>query len=432
MSVFRPGPRPGVWLNLHGGPAILAARIWIEGGSGLDPAHALGAHQLLAATLTRGCGDRDARAVAELVEGLGAAMRCDANEDALVVSLKCFSEDAFALLPLVDSMVRLPLLAPDQVVLERDLTLQMLQRNREDPLQLALETLRPLLYGCGPYAHDPMGTEEGVESISEELLKQLAVGLPSRASVLALDGVVAPGLEEQLLQLIPLPEYHSTAIVPTSDGLPESGEENAAGGFRYGLAGAETEQLVLMLGRASVPLGHPDDLALRLLEAHLGVGMSSRLFQVLREERGLAYEVGVQHTPRRGPSPFVMSLSTGVERGVEACACLLEEWERLQAEPLSDEEIRLALAKARGQLAHSRQTCSQRADRTALLLAHGLPGDFDDRQMERASAMTGIEVMAAARRWLSEPVLSICGPLHAAERVISSLSRPWAAASQSP
>ena len=76
-----------------------------------------------------------------------------------------------------------------------------------------------------------------------------------------------------------------------------------ARGHRLGRQIQDTEQLVLMLGAATVPLGHPDALPLRLLQDHLGVGMSSRLFVVMREERGLAYDVGVHMPTRCGPAP---------------------------------------------------------------------------------------------------------------------------------
>ena len=83
------------------GPAILAARLVIRGGSGADPAGQCGAHQLLAGLMTRGCGDLDATALAERVEGAGAALRAEAHEDALVIGLKCASGDVDELLPLL-------------------------------------------------------------------------------------------------------------------------------------------------------------------------------------------------------------------------------------------------------------------------------------------------------------------------------------------
>ncbi|MFN5163075.1 MAG: insulinase family protein, partial [Cyanobacteriota bacterium] len=70
------------------GPAILAARLVIRGGSSRDPANGRGAHQLLAGHQTRGCGDLDADGLADLVEGAGAGLRAEAHEDGLVVGLK--------------------------------------------------------------------------------------------------------------------------------------------------------------------------------------------------------------------------------------------------------------------------------------------------------------------------------------------------------
>jgi len=134
----------GLPLLIHSrrGPAILAARLVIRGGSSRDPVGARGAHQLLAGLMTRGCGDLNAEALADRVEGAGAALRAEAHEDGLVIGLKCAATDASDLLPLLLEMVVRPTLDPDQVELERQLNLQTLQRQREDPFQLAHDQLR--------------------------------------------------------------------------------------------------------------------------------------------------------------------------------------------------------------------------------------------------------------------------------------------------
>jgi predicted Zn-dependent peptidase len=172
----------------------------------------------------------------------------------------------------------------------------------------------------------------------------------------------------------------------------------------------DTEQLVLMLGTATVPLGDPDGLALRLLQAHLGMGMSSRLFVTMREERGLAYDVGVHMPARRGATPFIWHLSTSAERAEEATTALLDEWQRVLDQPLSLPELALAKAKYRGQDAMGRQTCGQIADRQALVLGHGLGWSYVEDSLERAQQLDAGTLLAAARRRLSAPSLSICGP----------------------
>ena len=386
------------------GPAILAARLVVRGGSGADPAGQCGAHQLLAGLMTRGCGDLDATALAERVEGAGAALRAEAHEDALVIGLKCASGDVDELLPLLPAMVRRPRLEPDQLDLERQLNLQTLQRQREDPFQVAHDLLRHQLYGSGPYGHDPLGVESDLERLNAERLDPLVRNLGDLGAVLVLCGdapdraldLIDAGLEQPWPTAMPAggaqPELPPSA--PPSLSMEEE----------------DTEQLVLMLGCATVPMGHGDALGLRLLQAHLGLGMSCRLFTVMREERGLAYDVGVHLPARSGAAPFVMHLSTSADRAAEATSCLLAEWRRLQEQPLSRHELELALAKFRGQDAMGRQTCSQIAERQALVLSQGLPADHVDRTLRRAAELEPADLQAAAQRWLCQPHLSLVGP----------------------
>lgn len=143
--------------------------------------------------------------------------------------------------------------------------------------------------------------------------------------------------------------------------------------------------------------------------------MSSRLFVTMREERGLAYDVGVHLPARCARAPFVLHLSTSAERAEEACRCLLDEWQRLQQEPLSQPEWSLALAKHHGQDAMARQTCSQIAERQALLQSHGLPTDHFESCLERAAGLDPAELQAVAQRRLRWPSLSLVGPREAIE-----------------
>lgn len=406
-----PGGLPLVTME-RPGAGLLAARLWIRGGSSLDPQGQRGAMQLLAGTMTRGAGDLDADGLAELVEGRGAALRAEAGEDALVISLKCASGDGADLLPLLPLMASAPTLEPVQVELERDLNRQNLQRQLEDPFQLAHDRLRHQLYGQGGYGHDPLGVAGELEGLQAAQLQPLVGQLGREGALLVLCGDLEPAA------LAPLAATLQAHPLPTRATRRQEGPA-AEPGERLGLEEQNTEQLVLMLGCATVPLGHEDALALRLLQAHLGLGMSSRLFVLLREERGLAYDVGVHMPARCGATPFVWHLSTSTERAEEACACVLDEWQRLLQDPLSQQELDLARAKFRGQDAMGRQTCGQLADRQALVLGYGLGQNHVQDSLRRAEQMQPAQLLAAARRWLARPHLSLCGPaaaLQAAER----------------
>ena len=176
-----------------------------------------------------------------------------------------------------------------------------------------------------------------------------------------------------------------------------------------------------MLGQATLGHGHPDELALRLLQCHLGVGMSSLLFQRLREDHGVAYDVAAHFPALAGPAPFVLMASSVEERSELALELLLNIWEELSEQPLSEDALELARAKYIGQLAQGLQTCSQRAERRVQLKAQGLPDDHDQRCVEALAGLTPTDVRQAAQRWLGEPRLSLCGTSAALEQ----LGRRW-------
>ena len=389
------------------GAPTLAARLVLPLGSRQDPVGAAGRQQLLAGVLTRGCGDLGAEAVADLVENRGAQLRCEAGDDLLVLALRCAGDDADQLLPLLLTMAEAPRLEGAQVERERHLNLQTLQRLQEDPFHRCHERLRRQLYGQGPYGHDPLGVASDLAAISADALSVAARDLPAGDAVLVLAGDPPPGLIEAITTRF------ASWRAPSAPGRPL--DPPAADPLET--VELDTEQAVVMVGFRTVPLSHPDLLPLRLLQVHLAVGMSSRLFQQLREERGLAYEIGVDLSARQEASPCLWYLSTGAPRLAEAIDALEAEWQRVLTLPLSDNEIALARAKLRGQDCLSSETASQRADRLALLLGHGLPADHNERALARLEQLEPEDLRAAANRWLTQPMLSVCGPGRALARV---------------
>ena len=406
-------------------PDVLAAKLWLPGGSSLDPLGQRGAHQLLASVMSRGCGPLDHLALADLVEGRGAGLRCEAHEDGLLISLRCASGDAADLMPLLAWMVMDPHLKPDQVMLERNLSVQALQRQREDPFQVAFDGWRQLVYGDHGYGHDPLGLADDLVRLDATQLRPLSQLTRRMPATLAIAGVWPAGLEQGIASWPGFRDWshhHEPASdEQPSDEQPSDEQPVAHHGVTACSQPTETEQVVLMLGQATLPHGHPDDLALRLLRCHLGMGMSSLLFRRLREEHGVAYDVGLHHPDRHGNSPFVMHASTGADRAALTLELLAESWWELASSPLSQEDLNLARAKFRGQMAHARQTSAQLAERRVVLRGLGLPDDHDQQCLERLGELDGAELQRVAATRLNQPRLSLCGPAS----TLADLERQW-------
>ncbi len=397
-------------------PGVMAAKLLLPWGSATDSIGQRGAHQLLAATLSRGCGPFDHRQLADLVEGRGAGLRSDTHEDGLLISLRCTSEDAQELMPLLEWMVTAPHLAKEQLELERSLSLQALQHQREDPFQLAIDQWRQLVYASTGYGHDPLGVSEDLQQLDESALQTLARQLTTGHSVLAISGTWPTSLDDTLHKRM------DNLWPDTTDGPPPPPlrwTPSADGDLIT--QSIDTEQVVLMLGQPSCSHRHPDDLALRLLGCHLGSGMSSLLFRRLREDHGVAYDVGAHHPTRAGAAPFVLHASSSAERAELTLSLLHQCWHELSSQPISEADLDLARAKFRGQLAHGRQTCSQRAERAAHRRSLGLSDDHDHRCLDRMESLQAAQLMEAAQRWLQRPHVSLCGPLEALKR----LERRW-------
>ena len=399
---------------------VLSAKLWIRRGSSSDPLGQRGGHQLLGSVLSRGCGPADHLQLADLVEGCGAGLRCDTHEDGILISLKCRDIDADRLMPALGWMLRQPHLDESQIELERDLSLQALQRQKEDPFHRAFDGWRQLAYGRGPYGHDPLGIAVDLEQLQRAELTGLAADLESQGSVLALSGTIPDRAQARL------EEWLGTTRTGPNSGKPGSPTKKSPELDRnqrpsYGLQALPTEQVVLMLGQAALPHGHPDDLALRLLQAHLGSGMSSLLFRRLREEHGVAYDVGVHHPARAGAAPFVMHASTGVDRAELSLELLISSWSELLEVTISEVDLKLAKAKFRGQLAHGSQTTGQRAERRAQLRGLNLPDDHDQSCLNQLDQLRASHLCEAASRHLQSPQLSLCGPAE----TLASLEKQW-------
>ena len=406
---------------------VLSAKLWIRRGSSADPLGQKGGHQLLSSVLSRGCGPVDHLQLADLVEGCGAGLRCDTHEDGILISLKCRDSDADRLLPALGWMLRQPHLEEGQIELERDLSLQALQRQKEDPFHRAFDGWRQLAYGQGPYGHDPLGIALDLERLEQPELKGLGQDLESQGSVLALSGTIPDRAHERLEEWLG-PDPTGSSLRDADLRFKESSDGDRGESPSLGLQPLPTEQVVLMLGQAALPHGHQDDLALRLLQAHLGSGMSSLLFRRLREEHGVAYDVGVHHPARAGAAPFVMHASTGTDRAELSLELLISSWCELMDSTISDIDLNLAKAKFRGQLAHGSQTTGQRAERRAQLRGLHLPDDHDQRCLNQLEQLRACDLRNAAQHHLRKPQLSLCGPADTLEALETQWNRSCFAA----
>ena len=403
-------------------PGIIAAKMRIRDGSRADPINKKGLHYLLGSLLGRGCGPYSNEQLGDLIEGNGAALQCETYEDGILLSLKCIKDDIYKLLPILGWMIENPHIDPKYIKLERDLTIKALKRQKENPFYLAFDGWRGLAYGGGPYGHDPLGSINDLETIEQSTVVSLSKELLTREKILVIAGSLPTKISILTKRLEPFTRLQPTAksVVQTKQQQYNSLERTPQS-QRLCLQYEQTSQVVIMLGKSIVPYSHKDDTLLRLLSCYLGTGMSSKLFLKLREEYGVAYDVGIYHPTREITTPFVIHASTSIGKANFTLRLLSEEWVNLMEKSISLEDLSLAKTKFKSQIAHSSQTVAQRAERKAHLFGQYLDENHDSELIDKLKSITREELQIAARKHLQKPMLSLCGP----KKILMEMSEIW-------
>ena len=401
---------------------IMAAKLWIKDGSRADPKDKKGIHQLLCSTILRGCGPYNNNQIAEIIESAGAILNCDTYEDGLLISLKCIESDAYKLIPLIGWMITKPSLEIDQIELEKDLTIKAIKRQKESTYQQAFDGWRKMMYADGPYGHDPLGSIDDIKKITRDNLISIANSLVFRSKNLVITGNFPIKIEDYI--------NNSIAFKGTSDVISNQSEMNIISNNLPVMVRQEssictrslnTKQVILLLGKATIKYNNEADILLRLISCYLGYGMSSLLFKVLREKYGVVYEAGIYHPIRESQTPFVMHASTTEEKANLTLELLKECWGKVIDTEISAEELDLLKMKYKGQLAHSLQSISQRAEHKAHLLGIGLTKDHDKKMLARLESISSKEIRDAANIYLKKPSLSVCSN----KNVIQQIKRRW-------
>lgn len=400
----------------------MSAKLWIEEGSRNDPKDKKGIHQLLSSTMLRGCGPYNNSQISEIVENSGANLNCDTYEDGLLISLKCVESDAYKLLPLIGWMITKPILQLDQIELEKDLTIKAIKRQKESTYQLAFDGWRKMVYGDGPYGHDPLGSIDAINKINKEDILPFASSLIYRKKNLVISGKLPINIENYIENSIAFkgisePYNYQNKASKKKNKIEINNEPKTSLYSRS----INTKQVILLLGKATTRYDNKSDILLRLLSCYLGYGMSSLLFKVLREKYGVVYEAGVYHPIRENQTPFIMHASTTEEKAILTLQLLRECWGGIIDSEMSAEELDLTKKKYRGQMAHSLQSISQRAEHKAHLLGIGLNKDHDKEILLRLESITSKEIKDAANKYLKNPFLSICSN----KEIIRTISREW-------
>ena len=321
------------WLVEEHSIPFLALEIRFRGGTSLDAPGKRGATNLMTALLEEGAGEMDAQAFAAAAENLAANFSFRAQDDAIAVSAQVLTENRDAALALLRQALVAPRFDGPAVERVRGQVLASIDSDSRDPNAIAGRTFNALAFGDHPYGTVSDGSVESVGALSREDLIAAHDGALARDRlyISAVGDITAGELSTLLDRLLgDLPAKGAP--------MPERIDYALTGGVT--VVPFDTPQSVILFGQRGMKRDDPDFFTAFVMAQILGgEGFSTRLMQEVREKRGLTYGIGAYLYPMDQTEILTGSVSTVNARASETVAVVQDEWKKLAADGVSEEEL---------------------------------------------------------------------------------------------
>jgi len=304
--------------------------VWIRVGSRDERDEVAGITHLMEHMLFKGTPEMNALQIAEAFEGIGAQENAATGEEYTVLYARFLPEHLERALDIMADMVARPTLV--DLEREREVIVEEIRMYEDRPDQMADEYLSGLIFHDDPLGRPIIGSAETVRGVDEEVLRGFHGSTYAAPNVFVvgagkLDSGELERMVEEKLAGLPEGEPFARKVRFTP---PES---------RFSYRFKETEQYHVAMGALGLPAGSDDRFAMSALNNVLGGGMSSRLFQEVREKRGLAYAVYSYHQGYSDVGAVKMYVGSTTGNVEEAVKIIAGQLDKIRDETVTDEEL---------------------------------------------------------------------------------------------
>lgn len=381
----------------------VALGLWFAVGSRTEQPGEEGMSHFLEHMMFKGTPTRSAAQISEEFDGLGAELNAFTSKEYTCYYSRFLDEHLPTALDVLSDMVGSSLLEQDAIVSEKEVVLEEISRRDDTPDDLVHDVFAQALWPDHPIGRPILGSRETVSAFDSELTRSFH----SRHYVTG-DLVVAAAGNMSHADLVDLvgthlviPEMHPADRIeaPSVDATP------------LAVHTKDTEQSHIVLGFPGLPAGHPDRFALSILDTILGGGMSSRLFQEIREKRGLAYAVFSYSSMFRETGSMAFYCGTRPANTEQVVTILREEAANIAESGVTDEELHRAKESHKGHLVLGLENTRNRMTRLGKNEITRSEILSLDETVDRIEAVTKDEVRELAERLFSGPqTLALVGP----------------------
>ncbi|MEJ7584188.1 MAG: pitrilysin family protein [Acidimicrobiales bacterium] len=376
---------------------------------GRDETAALaGASHFLEHLLFKGTATRSAHEIAEAVDARGGELNAFTAQEHTAFFTRLPSRELTFAIDLLADVVTVPAFRPEEVDSERQVILEELSLSEDEPDERAHTLCMEALFPGHPLGREVLGSRDTIEAMTRDQIAGFHAEHYRAANLVV---VAAGDLDHDTLTA----RVDSRFGAVLAEGARPTRTAPSARPVPLAVLRRPTEQAHLVLGWRTFDLHHPDRYPLAVLNQVLGSGMSSRLFQEIRERRGLAYSVYSYSSLYSDAGALMVYAGTAPSRLAEVRALIVTEVDRLLADGVTEHELGVAKGYLEGSLVLGLEDSGSRMARLGSnLIARGEVTAVD-QHLERIAAVTGADVDRVIAGVLSEPAtLAAVGRLHGA------------------
>lgn len=371
---------------------IISVNIFLMTGSTSDPQEKLGLMNLVQTLLTKGTRTRSSEQIAVEIESIGGSLGAGCSEDYSSVGLTITKKHLAKGMELLADVFFNPAFPEEELTKEKYMTDISIKTRHDRIFNVAFDLMMENLYGSHPYKNLVQGSTMTLQNITREDVvnrHRQTFGLPN--VLITVSGNIGLSETKKLLKKY-FSDIQSVSPPQPFYPAPEIKNTNPVQKKKF-------EQAYLMTGFRVPSVNSPDYIKLKLLNAWLGGGMSSLLFQELREKAGLGYEVHSFYPTRKEESHFVIYIGldeTSIPVAKEKISALLED---LKNKTIDAEKLREIKNYLRGTYLLDHQTSGRQGWYLGWWEVLGKGYGYDDEYLSEIEKLTEKDLQDAARKY---------------------------------
>lgn len=396
----------------------VAVGVWVKTGSRYETPSQHGVTHFLEHLMFKGTPTRTARQMAEQMDAIGGQMNAFTAKEYTCFYARVLSDHLPFAIELLADMLTRSVFGGDDLVREKSVVLEEIKLYEDTPDELIHDLCAQAVLGRHPLGRPILGTTETVSALERADVIEFWRGhyTPDNIVISVAGQFDAPTVHQ-------LVEQHFGRMTGHHREMPEVPFDQEAGLL---LCEKETEQIHFCLGTHGLPRGSKDRFAVQVLDALLGGSVSSRLFQELREERGLVYSTFSSHASYEETGLFSVYLGASPENLKEAVDLVKCEYDSVRDGHIREDEVSRAKEQLRGSVLFGLESTSTRMSRLAkceMFFGELLP---TDDLIKLIQSVTSDDVIRVARNVLAQkPSIAAIGPIQSAGVDLNSLAALW-------